>query len=78
MTNILSDILQRYLTIYPQSLFEFMRSITPLRIDAIKILLPQIESIVVDLEKYRRPNAASLRYTLNQFQNFVRNMVNKQ
>ncbi|XP_043496827.1 protein MMS22-like isoform X1 [Polistes fuscatus] len=78
LTNILSDILQRYLTIYPQSLFEFMRSITPLRIDAIKILLPQIESIVVDLEKYRRPNAASLRYTLNQFQNFVRNMVNKQ
>ncbi|KAI4498080.1 hypothetical protein M0802_006904 [Mischocyttarus mexicanus] len=61
LTNILSDILQRYLTIYPQSLFEFMRSITPLRIDAIKVLLPQIESIVVDLEKYRRPNAASLR-----------------
>ncbi|XP_035727312.1 protein MMS22-like isoform X1 [Vespa mandarinia] len=78
LMNILSDIIQRYLTTYPQSLFEFMRSIASLKIGVIKVLLPQIESIIIDLEKYKRPNAASLRYTWNQFQNFIRNMENKQ
>ncbi|XP_046814404.1 protein MMS22-like isoform X2 [Vespa crabro] len=61
LMNILSDIIQRYLTTYPQSLFEFMRSIASLKIGVIKVLLPQIESIIIDLEKYKRPNAASLR-----------------
>ncbi|KAK2579413.1 hypothetical protein KPH14_003271 [Odynerus spinipes] len=78
LMNILSDSIQRYLAIHSQSLFEFMRSIASLKIDIIKALFPQIESIIFDLEKYKRPNAASLRYSWNIFQKFVRSIENKQ
>lgn len=71
--GVVSNYLQRALIINQLGTFELLRSILPAAIDVVRSLSPQFERILSDLEKNRRPNAASFRYSWNQLQSLVRN-----
>ncbi|XP_020281370.1 protein MMS22-like isoform X2 [Pseudomyrmex gracilis] len=65
--------IQKYLTSNTQSTFEFIRSVLAIKKSVIVNLSPQIEAVIFQAEQYRRPNAASLRFTWNQL---IKNMLN--
>ncbi|XP_026671561.1 protein MMS22-like [Ceratina calcarata] len=71
--GVLSNYLPRALIINQLGTFELLRSILPAAIDVVRSLSPQFERSLNDLEKNRRPNAASFRYSWNQLQTVIRN-----
>ncbi|EZA59634.1 Protein MMS22-like protein [Ooceraea biroi] len=71
-----STAVQKYLTLNTQFTFEFIRSVLPIRKSIIINLFPQIETIVLHAEQYRRPNAASLRFMWNQLKKHMLSMDN--
>ncbi|XP_053997170.1 protein MMS22-like [Hylaeus anthracinus] len=66
--NVICNTVQKSLTTNQHNTFEFLRSVLSIKTEIIEYLLPHIEHTVINLEKNRRPNAASLRYSWNQLQ----------
>ncbi|XP_046143371.1 protein MMS22-like isoform X3 [Osmia bicornis bicornis] len=78
LNNVISSVVQKSLISNQHNTFELLRSILPAMTDIVQFLSPQIENILSDLEKNRRPNAASFRYSWNQLENIMKNMKKNQ
>ncbi|XP_012139632.2 protein MMS22-like isoform X2 [Megachile rotundata] len=72
--NVISTTVQKLLMTNQHNTFEFLRSILPAITDIVQFLSVQMESTLIDLERNRRPNATSFRYSWNQLQNAVKNL----
>ncbi|XP_043279695.1 protein MMS22-like [Venturia canescens] len=68
-----TTVLLKFLTFNTQCTFDFLRSMIKINEGIVSSTLPEIEKVVADLEKSRRPNAASLRYSLSQLKNILGN-----
>ncbi|XP_033336521.2 protein MMS22-like isoform X1 [Megalopta genalis] len=66
--------IQKLITTNQHNTFEFLQSILSVKIEIIQFLSPKIERTLIDLERNRRPNAASLRYSWNQLLNAMKNI----
>nr|XP_031832750.1 protein MMS22-like isoform X2 [Nomia melanderi] len=65
--------IQKLITTNQHNTFEFLQSILSVKIEIVQSMSPKIERTLIDLEKNRRSNAASLRYSWNQLQNAMKN-----
>ncbi|XP_043474055.1 protein MMS22-like [Leptopilina heterotoma] len=72
--NVILNGVQNFLSFSVKSSFEFLTSLIEVNFELIKFLLPNIERTVADHEKNRRQNAASLRYSLSQLQQKIKNL----
>ncbi|KAK0098257.1 hypothetical protein PV326_010156 [Microctonus aethiopoides] len=69
--GIISSISSNYLCYNSQAIFELLKSLTIIESSIVKFVIPHIEKIIIDAEKYHRPNAASLRFSLKQLEDLV-------
>ncbi|XP_076234655.1 protein MMS22-like [Calliopsis andreniformis] len=76
--NVVSSSIQKSLITNQHNTFEFLRLILSVKVEIIQFLSSQIERTLIDLEKNRRPNAASLRYSWNQLQSAIKNVKRNQ
>ncbi|XP_076654446.1 protein MMS22-like [Halictus rubicundus] len=65
---------QKLITTNQHGTFEFLQLVLSVRIEILQCLSPKIERTLIDLERNRRPNAASFRYSWNQLQNAMKNI----
>ncbi|XP_043263204.1 protein MMS22-like, partial [Colletes gigas] len=72
--NVISNVVQKSIIKDQHNTFKFIRSVLPINTEIVQFLLANIEHTLINLERNRRPNAASLRYSWNQLQTAMKNI----
>ncbi|XP_015439046.1 PREDICTED: protein MMS22-like [Dufourea novaeangliae] len=76
--NVISSTVQKSIITNQHNTFAFLRSILSVKIEIVHSLSPLIKRILIDSERNRRPNTASLRYSWNQLETAMRNVNGNQ